>query len=76
MKISKVMNILDKEQLINSLLFKIRPIIESQIKTEDNIASVRLHVFTDTQIQTMNKIFSEYDKSWPLYQEALHILND
>lgn len=76
MKISKVMNILDKEQLINSLLFKIRPIIESQIKTEDNIATVSLHVFTDTQIQTMNKIFSEYDKSSHLYQEALHILNN
>ena len=76
MKISKVMNILDKEQLINSLLFKIRPIIESQIKTEDNIASVSLHVFTDTQIQTMNKIFSEYDKSSHLYQVALHILNN
>jgi len=76
MKISKVMNILDKEQLINSLLFKIRPIIESQIKTEDNIATVSLHVFTDTQIQTMNKIFSEYDKSSHLYQVALHILNN
>ena len=76
MKISKVMNILDKEQLINSLLFKIRPIIESQIKTEDNIATVSLHVFTDTQMQTMNRIFSEYDKSSPLYQEALHILNN
>ena len=76
MKISKVMNILDKEQLINSLLFKIRPIIESQIKTEDNIATVSLHVFTDTQIQTMNKIFNEYDKSSLLYQEALHILNN
>ena len=76
MKISKAMNILDKEQLINSLLFKIRPIIESQIKNEDNIAAVSLHVFTDTQMQTMNRIFSEYDKSSPLYQEALHILNN
>lgn len=65
-----------KDELIKKILYDLRPIVESQITTEGYVSTVSLHVFTDTQIQTMNRIFNEYDKSSPLYQEALHILNN
>ena len=65
-----------KEIFIDDCQRKFNSIIESQIITDNNISTISLHVFTDTQIQTMNKIFNEYDKSSPLYQEALSILNN
>ena len=65
-----------KEIFIDDYLRKFKSIIESQIITDNNTSTISLHIFTDTQLTTMNKIFNEYDKSSPLYQEALHILNN
>lgn len=65
-----------KEIFIDDCLRKFKSIIESQIITNNNTSTISLHIFTDTQLTTMNKIFNEYDKSSPLYQEALHILNN
>lgn len=65
-----------KEIFIDEYLYKLRHIIQSQVITEDNISTISLHIFTDTQMQTMIKIFSEQDKGSSLYQEALHILNN
>lgn len=65
-----------KEIFIDDYLRKFRSIVESQIITENNVSTISLHVFTDTQIQTMTKVFSEYNHSSSFYQAALDILKN
>jgi hypothetical protein len=74
MKVKKS-NIND-ELLLSETLKEMKAIILSQIEKPEDIYTVSLHVYSDTQVKTMIEIFTNYDKSSFLYQEALKILKN
>ena len=72
MKVKKS-NIND-ELLLSETLKEMKAIIISQIEKPEDIYTVSLHVYSDTQIKTMIDIFSNYESNPLLYQEALKML--
>jgi hypothetical protein len=74
MKVKKS-NIND-ELLLSETLKEMKAIIISQIEKPQDIYTVSLQVYWDTQVKTMIDIFTNYDKSSFLYQEALKILKN
>lgn len=74
MKVKKS-NIND-ELLLSETLKEMKAIILSQIEKSEDVYTVSLHVYSDTQVKTMIEIFTNYDKSSFLYQEALKILKN
>lgn len=72
MKVKKS-NIND-ELLLSETLKEMKAIIISQIEKPEDVYTVSLHVYSDTQIKTMIDIFSNYESNSPLYQEALKML--
>jgi hypothetical protein len=74
MKVKKS-NIND-ELLLSETLKEMKAIILSQIEKPQDIYTVSLHIYSDTQVKTMIDIFTNYDKSSFLYQEALKILKN
>ena len=72
MKVKKS-NIND-ELLLGETLKDMKAIIISQIEKPEDVYTVSLHVYSDTQIKTMIDIFSNYESNSPLYQEALKML--
>lgn len=74
MKVKKS-NIND-ELLLSETLKEMKAIIISQIEEPDDGYTVSLHIYSDTQVKTMIDIFTNYDKSSSLYQEALKILKN
>lgn len=74
MKVKKS-NIND-ELLLSETLKEMKAIIISQIEKPQDVYAVSLHVYSDTQVKTMIEIFTNYDKSSFLYQEALKILKN
>jgi hypothetical protein len=73
--IVKKSNIND-ELLLSETLKEMKAIILSQIEKPQDIYTVSLHIYSDTQVKTMIEIFTNYDKSSFLYQEALKILKN
>ena len=71
--IVKKSNIND-ELLLSETLKEMKTIIISQIEKPEDVYTVSLHVYSDTQIKTMIDIFSNYESNSPLYQEALKML--
>ena len=71
--IVKKSNIND-ELLLSETLKEMKAIIISQIEKPEDVYTVSLHVYSDTQIKTMIDIFSNYESNSPLYQEALKML--
>ena len=71
--IVKKSNIND-ELLLGETLKDMKAIIISQIEKPEDVYTVSLHVYSDTQIKTMIDIFSNYESNSPLYQEALKML--
>lgn len=71
--IVKKSNIND-ELLLSETLKEMKAIILSQIEKPEDVYTVSLHVYSDTQIKTMIDIFSNYESNSPLYQEALKML--
>ena len=71
--IVKKSNIND-EFLLSETLKEMKAIIISQIEKPEDVYTVSLHVYSDTQIKTMIDIFSNYESNSPLYQEALKML--
>ena len=71
--IVKKSNINDK-LLLSETLKEMKAIIISQIEKPEDVYTVSLHVYSDTQIKTMMDIFSNYESNSPLYQEALKML--
>lgn len=71
--IVKKSNIND-ELLLGETLKEMKAIIISQIEKPEDVYTVSLHVYSDTQIKTMIDIFSNYESNSPLYQEALKML--
>ena len=71
--IVKKSNIND-ELLLGETLKEMKAIIISQIEKPEDIYTVSLHVYSDTQIKTMIDIFSNYESNSLLYQEALKML--
>lgn len=74
MKVKKS-NIND-ELLLSETLKEMKAIIISQIEKSEDVYTVSLHVYSDTQIKVMTDIFTNYDKSSSLYKEALKILKN
>ena len=72
MKVKKS-NIND-ELLLSETLKEMKAIIISQIEKPEDVYTVSLHVYSDTQIKTMIDTFSNYESNSPLYQEALKML--
>ena len=72
MKVKKS-NIND-ELLLSETLKEMKAIIISQIEKPEDVYTVSLHVYSDTQVKTMIDIFSNYESNSPLYQEALKML--
>ena len=62
------------ELLLSETLKEMKAIIISQIEKPEDVYTVSLHVYSDTQIKTMIDIFSNYESNSPLYQEALKML--
>ena len=71
--IVKKSNIND-ELLLGETLKEMKAIIISQIEKPEDVYTVSLHVYSDTQIKTMIDIFSNYESNSLLYQEALKML--
>ena len=71
--IVKKSNIND-ELLLGETLKEMKAIIISQIEKPEDVYTLNLHVYSDTQIKTMIDIFSNYESNSPLYQEALKML--
>jgi len=71
--IVKKSNIND-ELLLSETLKEMKAIIISQIEKPEDVYTVSLHVYSNTQIKTMIDIFSNYESNSPLYQEALKML--
>ena len=71
--IVKKSNIND-EFLLGETLKEMKAIIISQIEKPEDVYTVSLHVYSDTQIKTMIDIFSNYESNSLLYQEALKML--
>lgn len=71
--IVKKSNIND-ELLLSETLKEMKAIIISQIEKPEDVYTVSLHVYSDTQIKTIIDIFSNYESNSPLYQEALKML--
>ena len=71
--IVKKSNIND-ELLLSETLKEMKAIIISQIEKPEDVYTVSLHVYSDTQIKTMIDIFSNYESNSLLYQEALKML--
>ena len=71
--IVKKSNIND-ELLLSETLKEMKAIIISQIEKLEDVYTVSLHVYSDTQIKTMIDIFSNYESNSLLYQEALKML--
>lgn len=74
MKVKKS-NIND-ELLLSETLKEMKAIILSQIEKPQDAYTVSLNIYSDTQVKTMIDIFTNYDKSSFLYQEALKILKN